>query len=525
VAGTLGPGAGSPADEMTQRASLRTAPAIAAGRALAPLATRLGFVALLAASPFLPQLGNSFSSYPAVSHSWVMLPFCGLFLLPLIDVRHLRQLRHLDLLALLSFGVALGTWGLSRLWPLLFVYAPLAYLGVRMTTIARVARPGSTASSATPFRPRLPRSWLIAGIAVLAAVHIGWALEARVNTDVGYGSIRGALRLLHGQPLYGADRALSANLGYDPHYDTYGPANYEAYVPFAGVAGITTDARLATLFFDLLTAALLFALGRRVRGPTAGVTLAYAWLAFPFTVYADGLAANDAIVAAALVATLLLARSPARRGAMIAVAAWTKLTPLALVPLMAGQDSPGRDRRRALLAFGAAFMLTSLLVFAPVLSHGGASAFLTRTFGFQIGRGPGYSIWERLGEQAFGGASAWINAAGGVAHGLIIALAGAFAVALLWLPRRRDTVGLAAASAATLAAVLFCEGYYSFTYILWLAPLALAALLLDGREPDPPADRAQEMTVSSFGRAVRISRPRSATTTRSSIRTPSRPGR
>lgn len=506
-----------------QRASVM---ATGVDRAPARLAVRLSFVALLAVSPLLPPFGNSLSSYPAVSHSWVLLPFCGLFLLPLVDVCHLRRVRHLDLLALLSFAIALGTWRLSRFWPLLFVYAPLAYLGVRMAIIARVGprRPADD-PHARPFAPSMPRSWLIAGIAVLTVVHISWTLDARVNTDVGYAGVQGALRVLHGQPLYGADRALVANLGYDPHYDTYGPANYEAYIPFASVAAVTTAARLATLFFDLMTAALLFALGRRVRGPTVGVTLAYAWLAFPFSVYADGLAANDAMVAAALVGTLLVARSPVRRGVMMAVAAWTKLTPLALVPLMAGHDPQGRNRRRTLLAFGAAFMVASAVAFMPALSHGSAGMFVTRTFGFQIARQPGYSIWERLGDGSFGGATAWIKASSGVAHGLLIALAGAFAVVLLWVPRRRDVVGLAAASAAVLAAVLFCEGYYSFTYILWLAPLVLAALLLEGHERHPPGGRVHETTVSSFDRSVRISRPRSVTTTRSSILTPSRPGR
>ena len=508
-----------------RRASAPTVPATRVDRTPARLLARLSFIALLAASPLLPQFGNSFSSYPAVSHAWVLLPFCGLFLLPLIDVGHLRRVRHLDLLALLALGIALGTWKLSRFWPLLFVYAPLAYLGVRMAIIARVGRPHPEDARVRPFTPSMPRTWLIAGIAVLTVVHITWTLDAHVNTDVGYAGVQGALRVLHGQPLYGADPAVVTNLGYDPHYDTYGPANYEAYIPFASLAGITTAARLAALFFDLLTAALLFALGRQVRGPTAGVTLAYAWLAFPFTIYADGLAANDAMVAAALVGTLLVARSPARRGAMMAVAAWTKLTPLALIPLMAGHGPPRQDRRLRLLAFGAAFIVTSAAAFVPVLSHGGVGMFVTRTFGFQIGRQPGYSIWERLADGTFGGATAWIRASSGVAHGLLIALTGALAVVLLWAPRRRDVVGLAAASAAVLAAVLLCEGYFSFTYVLWLAPVVLAALLLEGHERHPPGGPAQEMTVSSFDRPVRISRPPSVRTTRSSILTPSSPGR
>ena len=521
VAGQVGPDAQPLADEMMQPAFAPTVPATGVDRAPARLAARVIFIALLAVSPLLPEFGNSISNYPAVSHFWVLLPFCGLFLLPLVDAGHLRRLRHVDLLVLLSFGIALGSWNLSRFWPLLFVYVPLAYLGVRMAIIARVGQSHPADPSARPLDLLLSRSWLIAGIAVLTVVHVSWTLEARVNTDVGYAGVQGALKILHGQPLYGADRAVVGSLGFDPHSDTYGPANYEAYIPFASAAGATTAARLATLFFDLLTAALLFALGRQVRGPTAGVTLAYAWLAFPFTLYTDGLATNDAMVAAALVGTLLVARSPARRGAMMALAAWTKLTPLALVPLMAGQVPPGRNRRLALLAFGAAFMVTSALAFVPALSHSSASMFLTRTFGFQISRAPGYSIWERLGDGTFGSATAWIKTTSGVAHGLIVALTGAFAGALLWLPRRRDVVGLAAASAAVLTAVLFCEGYYSFTYILWFAPLVLAALILDGQERRVSVEPVQEMTVSSFERSVSISRPLAATTTRSSIRTPS----
>ena len=485
------------------------------------LGVRLIFVALLGAAPLLPTLGNSFAAFPTVSHSWVLLPFCGLFLLPLIEVGHLRRLFHLDLLVLLSFAIALGFWHRAQLWPLLFIYAPLVYLGVRMAMIARLVRTHRAYPSARPLRLALPRSWLVVGIVVLTAVHISWTLDARVSADIGAAGVRGAVSLLHGHPLYGADRALVANLGYDPHYDTYGPVNYEAYVPFASVAGTETAARLAALFFDLLTAALLFALGRQLRGSTAGVVLAYAWLAFPFTLYADGLATNDSIVAAALVGTLLVARSPARRGAMLAVAAWTKLTPLALVPVMAGYNPSGRARRLGLLAFGAAFALTSAIAFVPALSHSSANVFLTRTLGFQISRSPGYSIWERLGDSTFVAGAAWIKTASGVVHGLITALTGGFALALFWAPRRRDVIGLAAASAAVLIAVEFCEGYYSFTYTLWFAPLVLVALVLSREERHAPGGPLQEITVSSFDKPVRISRPPSVTTTRSSIRTPS----
>ncbi len=450
------------------------------------MAARLAFVALLIASPLLPQLRNSFQTYPAVSHFWVLLPFCGLFLLPFVDFDHLRRVSNLDLLVLLSFVIALGSWSRSSLLPMIFIYAPLVYLGGRMAMIARIGRnqPDSPRSVTAPALS-LPSSWLIVGIIVLTAVHVSWTLGAQVNTDVGPAGIQGAQQILHGRPLYGTERALVSNLGYDPHYDTYGPVNYEAYIPFANTAATETAARLAALFFDLLTAVLLFALGRQVRGPTMGIALAYAWLAFPFTLYTGGLGANDSMVAAALVGTLLVARSPFRRGAMTAVAAWTKLTPLVLVPVLAGCNPTGRDRRRQMFAFGAAFALASAIVFVPALAHSSTSTFVTRTFGFQISRTPGYSIWERLDSGILFGSSAWVKTVSDVAHGLITALVGGFAVVLLWAPKRQDVVGLAAASAAVMIAVQLCNGYYSFTYILWFAPLVLIASVLNRGEHRP----------------------------------------
>jgi hypothetical protein len=500
-----------------QRALAMAWPAPDVGGAAASTARRLSYIALLIAAPLLPQFGASYFTYPVVSHSWVYLAFCGLFLLPLLDLRRLRRMLHLDLLALLAFGVGLKYWYMSASLSLLCVYAPLAYLCVRMVLIARVGRSSGSELPLAPVRSWLPTSWLLAGVVILVAVHINWTIGAQVGTDVGPASVQGALKLVHGQRVYGADRASTTKLGYDPHYDTYGPVVYESYIPFASVAGASTAARLATLFFDLLTAVLLFALGRLLRGPTVGVVLAYCWLAFPLTLYAGGLAANDSLVAAALVGTLLAARSPARRGAMAALAAWTKLSPLALVPVVICHMPPARARRTALLTGAAAFVLTSLLVLAPVLINSNASTFVTRTFGFQLSRSPAFSIWERLNAESLI-AAAWVKPASQVAHGLLIALTAGFALILVRVPRRQDVVGLAAACAAILTAMQICQGYYSFTYILWFAPLVLVALILDAHPSTPSSsainatdlrgdarEERQETTVSALGRRVSTS--------------------
>jgi hypothetical protein len=110
------------------------------------------------------------------------------------------------------------------------------------------------------------------------------------------------------------------------------------------------------------------------------------------------------------------------------------------------------------------------------------SAFVTRTFGFQLSRNPGYSIWERFDSGVLLGGATAIKTVAGVVHGLLTALTAGFAVALLWARKRADIVGLSSASAAVLIAVLLCDGYCSFTYILWFAPLALIALVLDRGE-------------------------------------------
>ncbi len=451
---------------------------------LGVLAQRVAFVGLLAALPLLPHLTSDGFEYPAVSDFWSCAPFCALLLLATVDLRRWRRLLHLDLLVLLSFVVALGCLRPWRLWPALLIYPPLIYLFVRMVVIARVGRSEATQSQAARWRLPLGRAWLLAGVAVLLVVHVAWAQQGTAVTDVDQGGVRGALSIVHGRALYGAPPGAAA---LDPHTDTYGPVDYESYIPFALLAGAHTAARLTTLLFDLLCALLLFVLGRRVRGPDVGVLLAFCWLAYPFTLYEDALGFNDSIVAAALVATVLVAHSPSRRGAVAALACWTKFSPLALLPaLLSHRPSPAsRGAVRGALEFGCVFAAVSAVVFIPALAHSGVHTLVARTFGFQSGRVPSGSMWEVL-QAGYGATVGWLSTASRLAHGLLAAFTGAFAVALARLPRRRDAVGLAAACAAVLIAVEACLNYYSLSYVLWFAPLVLIALLLQA-----PVERAR----------------------------------
>ena len=88
--------------------------------------------------------------------------------------------------------------------------------------------------------------------------------------DVGYASVIGADHFGSGQAVYG-HFPLDNQRG-----DTYGPVLYYAYVPFEQLLpwrGGWDDlpaAHAAAVAFDLLTAAGLWLLGRRLRGPELG---------------------------------------------------------------------------------------------------------------------------------------------------------------------------------------------------------------------------------------------------------------
>ena len=71
----------------------------------------------------------------------------------------------------------------------------------------------------------------------------------------------------------------------------------------------------AAVLFDLLCCALLFLIGRRVRGPDLGIALAYAWAAYPFTLFVLNTNSNDALVPALVLAAVLAGASARRRAA------------------------------------------------------------------------------------------------------------------------------------------------------------------------------------------------------------------
>jgi hypothetical protein len=407
-----------------------------------------------------------------VNSPWVWIPLTVLFLIPFLDPRRPLRMRHLDLAVLVAFGVSVAFFNDANIdvsVPL--AYPLLAYLLGRMLWIG--LRRGRAPD---PLRLLVPVSWLLVGLLFLVGFRIGLNIASSNVIDVGYAGVIGADRLTHGDRLWG-------NFPKDnQHGDTYGPVTYAAYVPFelalpwGGRWDSLPAAHAAAIAFDLLCLGLLFLIGRQLRGPPLGVALAYAWAANPFTLYAMDCNVNDALVAALVLAAIAAAASPARRGALIGLAGMAKFAPLGLAPLFA-THSRGAQR----YALGLVAALAPCL--ALVVAYGGLHAFYDRTLGFQSSRGSPFSVWGLYG---------WDTAQAFVQGAAVI-----LAVAVAFLPRRRDIVGLSALAAAVLVALQLGVTHWFYLYLVWFLGPALIAFLGDAE----PRRRAPERSyIEELGR-------------------------
>jgi hypothetical protein len=272
---------------------------------------------------------------------YVFLPLCAVFLLGLLDWRRPWRIANLDLLVLLGFGVSHFFFNRAEIGiSVPIVYPLLLYLMGRGLWIGIRGRGDG-------LRPVWPATWLLIAALFLVGFRVGLNVADSGAIDVGYAGVVGADRIAHGEQLYDNFPA-DVSQG-----DTYGPVNYYAYVPSERIwpwSGSWDDlpaAHGAAVLFDLATFALLFLLGRRVRpGPSGrmlGATLAFGWAAFPYTAYVLESNSNDALVSVFLVATLLALARPVARGALAALATFTKFAPVLLAPLLATYRG-GRDR-------------------------------------------------------------------------------------------------------------------------------------------------------------------------------------
>jgi hypothetical protein len=315
--------------------------------------------------------------------------------------------------------------------------------------------------------PHVPAEALLPALVFLVGFRIGLNVIDSNVIDVGYSGVIGADRIMDGDSLYDGEFASDNQSG-----NVYGPVAYLAYIPWEQLLpwkGAWDDlpaAHAAAITFDLLTTLGLYVLGLRLRGRALGIALAYAWVAFPYSLFALSTNSNDTLIAALVVWALAAATMPAARGALVALASAAKFAPLALAPLFATLGRP--------LRYAAVFALTAAIVVVPFLPDGGVRDFYDTTIGFHAGRESPFSVWGQ--EPGLD----WLQTV------LKVAVAG-LALAVAFVPRRRDTVQVAALAAAVLIGLQLVTVHWFYLYIVWFAPLVLAALFAAQRDPLEPS--------------------------------------
>jgi hypothetical protein len=417
-----------------------------------------------------------------VTRWYVWLPLCLAFVIPFLPLRRGQRrltLLHLDLLVLLGFSISLFFFNRAEIGlsvPLAYPF--LIYLLVRMLLLAfGRGRPRG------PLPLLVPVPWLAVAVVFLVGFRVGLNATDSNVIDVGYAGVIGADKLVHGDHLYG---------GWphdNPNGDTYGPVNYYAYVParaIFGWSGTWDDlpaAHAAAIAFDLLTLLCLFLLGRRVRGPTMGVVLAYLWAAYPFTLYALESNSNDALVAFTVVLALLVIRYAPLRGIAGALAGLTKFAPFALAPLLLRGEGDW-PRKREMVVYVLFYALTLAVCFLPIALDANLHAFWTSSIKYQANRGSPFSVWG-----LWGGLSAPQHLVQGAAAGL--------AVMVAFVPRKRGIVEVAALAAAVLIALQLGVTYWFYLYIPWFFPVVIVAMI--GAHPSEAPAWARD-TVPARGR-------------------------
>jgi hypothetical protein len=426
----------------------------------------------------------------------VWLGFCAFFLVGLGNLRRPLTLRNLDLLVLLSLSVSLWYFNHGRI----FTSVPLAY-PVLLYLLARAVWVGVRGRAASHVVPVWP-VWLLAAATVfLAGFRIGLNVADSNVIDVGYASVIGAQRIASGEAPYGhfpvergtpcaaPDRdghtvyRIQTNGRCEAaaeHGDTYGPVVYEAYLPgyaLIGWHGKGDDldaARFTSIVFDVLAMLGLFLVGLRYGDRRLGVTLAFAWAAFPFTQYVSSANSNDAVQPALMIFGFWLAATPWARGGLAALASWTKFAPLLVAPLWA--TYPAR-RPRPTVAFAVAFVVATMAAFWILLLEphplAAVSTFWNRTIRSQIDRESPFSLWDW---RQYHAGLPDLHIAQRVLEALV--LVGAAVVAIV--PRKKSPLQLAAFTAALLIGFEIVLTHWFYLYVAWFFPFAAFALFAGG---------------------------------------------
>jgi hypothetical protein len=435
----------------------------------------------------------------AINDAWIWLSFCAVFLLGLADFRRLLSVRNLDLLVLISFSLSLYYFNQGRVFSAMpLVYPPLLYLLGRMVWIGARGR-------ASTSRPIWPAWVLLAATVFLMGFRVGLNVESSNVIDVGLASIDGAQRIAgEGESPYGhmpdesgkacgpadADGFVRDHIqtngrceSSNGRGDTYGPIAYIGYIPAYAIVGFDGKwnggsstwsglpaAHLAALLWDALAVLGLGLLGLRVGGKTLGVTLAFAWAAYPFTQYVSNSNSNDAIMPALLIWGLVFVTSPPARGVLVALAAWAKFAAILLIPLWASYPHWRRFARQRLFYVGGVLLGTALSFWILFLERNplhAARLFWDRTFGWQLSRPSPFSIWD------------WNEYPGfpdlhhvQTALKVVVLVA---TVAVYFVPRTKNVVQLGALTAALLIGFELVLTHWFYLYIPWFFPFVVFA--------------------------------------------------
>jgi hypothetical protein len=443
----------------------------------------------------------------------VWLGFCAAFLIGLGDLRRPFSVRNLDLLALLSFSVSLWYFNHGHVFASSsLIYPGLAYLLARTIWIGMRDRPPRTS------RPVWPVWVLAAATVFLAGFKIGLNVRDSNVIDVGFAGPIGAERIVHGQSPYGnfpnegdlkpcgpADRngeireRIQTNgrcEAANPNGDTYGPVSYLAYIPGYAIFGWSGKwdtlpaAHFTSIAFDMLCLVGLGLVGRRFGGNRLGVTLAFAWAAYPFTQYVSNSNTNDAIMPAFLIWGFWLSTSHWARGFFAGLAGWTKFASLIVAPLWATYPEVRRSRRTGLVFLGGFALATVaafwVLLLEPNVLHA-ARVFWDRTIPTQIDRHSPFSLWDWGQYHASGLPDLSV-----IQKVLQVALVGAAVGFALW-PRKKSPLQLAALTGALLIGFEGVLTYWFYAYLAWFFGfVAFAVLAAEPRAAEAPVVSTDE---------------------------------
>jgi uncharacterized membrane protein len=176
------------------------------------------------------------------------------------------------------------------------------------------------------------------------------------------------------------------------------------------------------------------------------------------------------------------------------LAGLTKFAPLALAPLfLRGIDPP--PTRRQVIQYVIGFTLAVAAAMSPVLITGDLGAFWRDTISYQVGRPAPFSIWGIWGG-SFTNGSNTLTVEQHLVEGAMLALA----FAVMFVPKRRGMLEVAALGAAVMIAFQLCLTYWFYLYIVWFFPLVIVALV--AAHPAAPGVDERPATGHRFLRAA-----------------------